>query len=75
MQQDTLKIYTICYNTSDFPGLYTCRIHEINGGKVEVGPLMGTGQTLEEVRKLLPIGVHNIQREPDDDPVIIESWI
>jgi hypothetical protein len=50
--------------------------------KFEIGPGTVTptrdafeGDTLEEMRSLLPPGLHRLAREPGDDPVIVETWL
>lgn len=33
------------------------------------------GATLEAVRAQLPIGLIRLARDPEDDPVIVETWM
>jgi len=34
-----------------------------------------TASTLEELREKLPFGLHRLPRNPNDDPVIVETWV
>jgi hypothetical protein len=79
MMEDKLSIWTIFDNrTSDFPGVFVCRRFESFGcptPHVEPCEIVATGQTLEEVRNKLPLGLHKLHRSKDDDPNIVENWI
>jgi hypothetical protein len=72
--ENTLSIWTIRYNPSDFPGKFTARRHWILPTSIATQEVF-IGETLEEIRKMLPKGLYRIPRSPEDDPVIIESWI
>jgi hypothetical protein len=77
MRDDSLTIWTITHRPVDLPGVeYAARRHRILAGEVQVhtGPPL-TAPSLEEIRALLPPGLHRIERSPEDDPVIVESWI
>ncbi len=79
---DYLAIYTIYDHPTDYPDYYVCRKHLIEGkpeGGYTVNPeseLYLKSKSIENIRftleneKLFCLG-----REPDDDPVILESWI
>lgn len=69
------SIYTVYGpNTSDFPGEYVCRRHEITDEAVPK-ELVGRSDSLEGLREQLPKGLHRIDRHEDDDRTIIECWI
>lgn len=70
-----LPIFTIYFNTSDFPGKYVVRLWD--GDK----PLRmaSVKDTLEEARATIPmdcpVPYRNVGRSATDDPVIVESWL
>lgn len=39
------------------------------------GPRARSFPTLEEARAMLPPGLYRLQRDPYDDPTILECWI
>lgn len=72
-----MELCTVYFNPSDFPGLYVVRKFRVEGLDkvfVDAEPL-GTAETLQEVRKLIPPTFFKIGRNPNDDPVIVEVWI
>lgn len=68
-----LWVWTVTTGTSDFPGRYVCRPHSTKLG----GPFGFAliSDTLDGVRAQLPWGLSRLNREPGDDPVIVETWI
>lgn len=73
---DNLYIWTVTFDTKDYPGRYCARKHFIGRGGV-YGPTDThvTGDTLDQVRGLLPDGLTRLPRSVNDQPVIVESWI
>jgi hypothetical protein len=75
-----VNLFTI-YNkkTSDYPGVMVMRRWEVSGDlsapKMEPKEVVGTGDTLEEMRKKLPEGCVNLGRFDPEDPNIVESWM
>jgi hypothetical protein len=69
-------IYTIYESPKDYPGMYVVRRYFVDarGPVADVKPLVVT-KDLEKARGALPVGVYPLGRQPDDDPVILESWI
>lgn len=51
------------------------RIHEIGPGYTLPTEQFHTAPSLEEVRKFIPLGMTKLPRDPQDDPVIVESWV
>lgn len=73
---DKLRIWTIYDHPSDHPDMYVARPHDvIGGGVVEIGE--GIGSTdLEYIRRhMRSMGLTCLARHPDDDPVIVETWL
>lgn len=69
---NTLEIYTIYKNPSDYPGKWVMRMHEVPGGPAA---MCLVGETLEEVRAFVPSHLIRLSPAPDDDPVIYETWM
>ena len=78
LPSDMLPIYVITGpNTKDFPGRFTVRRQQVGRDMtvyIDKEPI-GHGLTLEEARKLIPEGLSRLNRDPNDDPVIVESWL
>lgn len=72
---DTLNIWTITDNPSDFPGKFVARRHVVGGASAHPTDQHFVADTLAEIRAALPSGLICIARGPEDDPVIVESWI
>jgi hypothetical protein len=70
-----LEIWTICDHPSDHPDGFTVRKHIVGRGVSGPTQEMFVAPTLDEARALLPPGLMCVGREPDDDPVIVESWM
>ena len=47
----------------------------VSEGVVVAYAPVGFADTLEDARYLIPLGRTRIDRSPEDDPVIVESWI
>lgn len=70
-----LLIWTVYDHPTDFPDAYVVRAHRIMAGHSEPTDQIFLANTLEEVRALLPPGLHRLARNEGDDPKIVESWI
>jgi hypothetical protein len=74
---DRLTIWTIYCRPSDLPDFaFVARPHVVEGGCAPYAlQQFETGATLGEVRAKLPAGLTRLDRHPDDDPVIVETWL
>jgi hypothetical protein len=70
----TLSIWTVYDHPRDYPQHYVARRTEIGVPSV-VTKDMFVADTLDEVRALLPPGLHRLPRYENDDPVIVEVWL
>lgn len=70
-----LPLWTITFDPIDCPGLYVARMHVAGAGVGAATSAAVSGFTLEEVRAVLPPGMIRFERFPNDDPVIVESWL
>lgn len=75
----TLSIWTVYDHPADYPDMYVARLFDVTGG----GDPVPTGHTfaaatLELVRawiQQVAPGTVCLTRSPEDDPVIMESWL
>lgn len=67
--------WTIYVHPLDFPEHYAVRMWVVVEGAVVHMPIAGLYDTLEEARFDIPVGLYQVDRDPDDDPVIVESWL
>lgn len=58
----------------DYPEGFVARAHRITPGHTWPTPVAVFGQTLEEVRALMPMGLYMLPRDPSDDPCVVEVW-
>lgn len=66
-----MNLYVIYERPADLPDGYLVR----RWFNTEPQETLGIAGTLEEARKFLPPGVHNLGRMPKDDLCIKEVWI
>jgi hypothetical protein len=71
---EPLSIWTVYQNPSDYPGKFVARRSEITRDITHTNDMF-VANTLEEIRALLPVGLHRIERYQLDDPVIVECWV
>lgn len=69
-----LEIWSITEKPTDYPEFFVARKWVI-GQTPEATNEVLLGETLEEVRAKLPPGLHRMNRSPEDDPVLVESWL
>jgi hypothetical protein len=65
-----MEIWTIYKHPRDYPEHYVARLW-LWGDPTE---RVLTAETLEEIRTLIPRGLVRLNRMPDDDPAIVETW-
>lgn len=70
-----MVVYTIYDHPRDFPHNFVCRQYQVLPGQAEPTGEFWVAPSLEMVRALIPVGMTRIERDPKDDPVIVESWI
>lgn len=72
---DLLKMWTIYDHPADYPDGYVARQWIIAGGGE---PYRGPARyrpSLEEAREAVPPGLYRLDRDPGDDPTVVETWI
>lgn len=71
---EKLAIWTVYENPSDYPGKFIAR-KIIVGADPHSNTTMVDGDSLSEVREKIPGVLFRMERHPDDDPVIVETWM
>ena len=77
-----MTLYVIYHNVKDYPGKFPVKRWNLKSATAEAdqvrareSQLVGVVDSLEEARKLIPAGLHNLGRREHDDPIIVETWI
>ena len=73
-EHDNLTIYTIYAKPLDYPDGYVLVEWIVDGATPKRG-VASYVPSLEAARNLLPPHLYRMERQPDDDPAIAESWI
>lgn len=74
-ERSPMKTYTIYDHPSDYPSCYVMRVFETKAGEVIPTDETVVSTNLEAVRAMVPPGCICMPRDPDDDPVILETWL
>jgi hypothetical protein len=73
---ESLEMWTIYFNPADHPGQFVTRRCWIGPGTITPDPVrFRVGKTLEEARTFVPWGCERLDRDPADEPQIVEVWI
>jgi hypothetical protein len=69
--QSTFYLWTIFRYPKDYPNNYVARlfIYDRPGNDIRLA------NDLDGIRKLIPPGLFKINRDKDDDPCIVETWV
>jgi hypothetical protein len=76
-EETDLIMWTIYNRPLDMPDCYVARkwiIRRNSEQPIPTSALRAAG-TLEEVRNMLPRGLHRLDRFIEDDPKIVEVWL
>jgi hypothetical protein len=72
----TLAVFTIYYGAAPFPNCWTVVRTLITGTVVRVdGTFRAIAGSLDAARLIIPPGLTCLDRHPDDDPTIVETWL
>jgi hypothetical protein len=76
-QANGLWMWTIYAHPADFPDVEFVVRGWIVGphGTLTDSGALGFAHTLDEARNIVPAGLVRMERSPDDDPVVVETWI
>lgn len=72
---EVLELWTIYCRPSDYPDHYVARKCAVTAAGHKITGDMFVGDTLSEVRALLPPWLTRIPRYESDNPVIVEVWL
>lgn len=73
---DTLDLWTVYDHPTDFPDGFIARLWRVGeNNRPCATDRVCIGATLDAVRAQLPPGLHRMSRMPDDDSVIVETWL
>lgn len=70
-----LSMWTIYEHPSDYPQGYVTRKWIITGDGEGHPGAARYRPDLEAARAAVPADLHRIDRSPDDDPTVVETWI
>lgn len=70
-----LMIWTIYFNTKDFPDWFVARPTIIRPKTSGPLPMHLMARDIDTLRTMLPGGLVCLGRKPEDDPVILEVWV
>lgn len=71
-----LFTYTIYDNPSDFPGTFVVRRFAVSAAGPDPDPgVWALAKDLDSARESIPAGLVCFDRQPGDDPVIVETWL
>jgi hypothetical protein len=71
--EDALRIFVVYKNPRDYPGRYVVRQYAI--GHTVGSAWCFVADSLEAARTAIPPDRCRLERMPEDDPVIVETWI
>lgn len=71
MQITKLPLICVYNSSSDYPGKYVARVWDVD----KPTNLVAIADSLEEIREAKPPEMMIMDRMPNDDPVIVETWI
>lgn len=66
-----LELWTVCDSPIDLPGRFVARKWVLDQPTNE----LVQDKTLDGLRAKLPRGLTRLERSPQDDPKILETWI
>ena len=72
---DPLEIWTVYEKPADYPQGWVARCWRVGPGQHSSPGEAFFCLTLEDARKCVPPGLHCMPAMPEDDPVIVETWI
>jgi hypothetical protein len=70
-----MLFFTIYDHPKDYPDHFVARGWLIEDGEAKPTNALLFAESLENLRKQLPVGLFCLTRHENDDPNIIETWI
>jgi hypothetical protein len=76
IEHGLMPMWTIYEHPLDFPAHFVVRMHLANGeGEIKVHRFGVVCMSLDEARAQVPKYCAMFQRDPADDPTIVETWL
>jgi hypothetical protein len=76
MSDNDLAIWTVYDNPTDRPGLFVARRFLVSAKGVRATETVCSSKTLDALRAVLAAqNLTRLDRNEDDDPVIVETWV
>lgn len=73
---EELPMWVLYKHPRDFPDKYIARLHVLGSNGYAATPEVLVADELEEVRQQLDAkGLVRLERNENDDPVIVETWL
>lgn len=75
--QNVMSMWTVYDRPSDYPKSYVARRYDVRPNEVSMSASIIIAPTLTKLRNILAFDLHLtcIRRDPNDDPVILETWL
>ena len=74
-QHSELSMWVIYEKPRDYPQSFVVRRWRVVAERVIATQEFSVHDTLEQAREGVPVWCARIDRDPEDDPVIVESWL
>jgi hypothetical protein len=76
-RRDALPMWAVYDHPSDYPDRFVARLFLVGRRGTEATSSIIVAQTLEVLREILLVDMHlhRIERHPDDDEKIVETWL
>jgi hypothetical protein len=75
LRNDVLTIWTIYQSHPDHPGKFVVRAYDVTSSGSVPRTETFVHDTLAEARAVVPCGLYWMNRNPVDDPTIVETWL
>ena len=75
MVTEPLSMWVIYERPRDYPEYFVVRRWRVDRAGASALEACALVASLADAREHVPRGAVNIGREPEDDPVIVESWV
>lgn len=72
-----LAMWTVYDHPTDYPDKFVARLFEVDRNGARVTPSILVADDIETIRDILQFELHlvKLMRSPEDDPVIVETWL
>lgn len=75
-RSEVLRMWTVYKHPRDYPKSFVARLFEVDADGVRPTPNIVIAATLERLQdEMMEMGLVKLMRNPNDDPVIVETWL